>query len=287
MLRVTLPRIVPAAGIEALRWARNHHSACVAETVCYQKGMAEFSTLMLLAIAATFLAAGLVKGVTGMGLPTVAMAVLGALVSPLAAASLLVVPSFVTNVWQFLAGPAHGAVLRRLWQMMLATFAGTALSAGLLVGGETGATTTALGLALVVYAAYTLFARQLHVHPRLEPWLSPVTGAVTGLVTGGTGILVVPTVPYLQALGLPREHLIQALGLSFTVSTLALATGLGARGAFTLQSVGLSALAVLPALVGMWAGQKLRGRIDPALFRRLFLISLLLLGAEMALRPLR
>lgn len=248
-------------------------------------GMPELSSPMLLAIALTFLTAGLVKGVTGMGLPTVAMAVLGALISPLAAASLLVVPSFVTNVWQFLDGSARAAVLRRLWPMMVAIFAGTALSAGLLVAGETGATTTALGLALVAYAAYSLFARQMHVPVRLEPWLSPFIGGTTGLVTGGTGILVIPAVPYLQALGLPREHLIQALGLSFTVSTLALATGLGTRGAFTLQGVGVSALAVLPALVGMWAGKKLRTRIDPSVFRQLFLVSLLLLGLEMALRP--
>lgn len=247
--------------------------------------MADFSNPMLFAIAATFLAAGLVKGVTGMGLPTVAMAVLGAFVSPLAAASLLVIPSLVTNVWQFLAGSDRSAVLRRLWPMMLAILAATALSAGLLVGGESEATTTALGLALVVYAVYTLFARQLRVPRQLEPWLSPVVGAATGLVTGGTGILVIPAVPCLQALGLSRDHLIQALGLSFTVSTVALVVGLGARGAFTVQGVGVSALAVLPALAGMWAGQNLRKRIDPAVFRRLFLASLLLLGLEMALRP--
>ena len=46
---------------------------------------------MLAAVFATFLAAGLVKGVTGMGLPTVAMGMLGALISPLVAASLLIV----------------------------------------------------------------------------------------------------------------------------------------------------------------------------------------------------
>jgi len=248
--------------------------------------MADFSTPMLFVIAATFFAAGFVKGVTGMGLPTVAMAVLGALVSPLAAASLLVIPSLVTNVWQFLAGSDRSAVLRRLWPMMLAIFAGTALSTGLLVGGETEATTTALGLALVVYAVYTLFARQLRVPQRVEPWLSPIVGAATGLVAGGTGILVIPAVPYLQALGLSRDHLIQALGLSFTVSTLALAAGLGARGAVTVESAGMSALAVLPALLGMWAGRKVRARIDPILFRRLFLLALLMLGVEMVLRPI-
>ncbi|WP_281841741.1 sulfite exporter TauE/SafE family protein [Sinisalibacter aestuarii] len=151
--------------------------------------MADFSNPMLFAIAATFLAAGFVKGVTGMGPPTVAMAVLGARVSPLAAAGRLVIPSLVTSIRQFLARPARSAVLRRLWSMMLAIFAGMALSAGLLVGGETEATTTALGLALVACSIYTIFARQLRAPRQLEPWLSPIVGAATGLVTGGTGIL--------------------------------------------------------------------------------------------------
>ena len=56
--------------------------------------MPNFSMLLLSAITATFIVAGVVKGVTGMGLPTVAMVLLSALISPLAAASLLIVPSF-------------------------------------------------------------------------------------------------------------------------------------------------------------------------------------------------
>lgn len=48
--------------------------------------MFDLPTVMLAAVFATFLAAGLVKGVTGMGLPTVAMGMLGALISPLVAA---------------------------------------------------------------------------------------------------------------------------------------------------------------------------------------------------------
>lgn len=44
-----------------------------------------------------FIAAGLVKGVTGMGLPTVAMGLLGLLMPPQAAAALLVLPSLLTR----------------------------------------------------------------------------------------------------------------------------------------------------------------------------------------------
>lgn len=246
----------------------------------------DLSFPLVVAVAVTFFVAGLVKGVTGMGLPTVAMGVLGALVSPLAAASLLIIPSSLTNIWQLLAGPNVTLLIRRLWAMMLAIVVGTMLGASWLAEGDTSLTSTALGIILVLYSAYTLLARQLSVSKRLERLLSPLVGAVTGLIAGATGVFVIPAVPYLQALRLGKDDLVQALGLSFTVSTLALAAGLAARGVFRTENLALSALAVLPALAGMWFGQVLRGRISQVLFRRIFLLGLLLLGLEMTLRPL-
>lgn len=246
--------------------------------------MSDMSFATLALILMTFFAAGAVKGVTGMGLPTVAMGVLGALLSPLAAASLLIVPSFVTNLWQLLAGPALRSVLRRFWPMMLAICVGTVPGAAWLSSGDAGMARSLLGAALVIYAGYSLLARQLSVPPRIEPLLSPAIGGLTGMVSGATGVFVIPAVPYLQALGLSKDDLVQALGLSFTVSTVALALALGAHGAFSTGMIGLSLLALGPALIGMWVGQKLRSRISVVTFRRVFLGALLLLGAEMALR---
>ncbi|WP_416066396.1 sulfite exporter TauE/SafE family protein [Rhizobium sp. ZK1] len=247
--------------------------------------MSELSITFLSAITATFFAAGLVKGVTGMGLPTVAMGILGVLTSPLTAASLLIAPSSVTNLWQLFAGPSFVPLLRRFWPMMTAVVAGTMLGSAWLASGDTGATTKGLGATLVFYSAYALFGRPLRVPAAMEPWLSPVIGAATGFVTGSTGVFVVPAVPYLQALGLAKDDLVQALGLSFTVSTVALAASLGLRNAFEGGNLALSVLAILPALAGMWTGQVLRDRIAPATFRRGFLVCLLLLGAEMCLWP--
>ena len=247
--------------------------------------MPDLSITFLLAITATFFAAGLVKGVTGMGLPTVAMGILGVLTSPLTAASLLIAPSSVTNLWQLFAGPSFVPLLRRFWPMTTAIVAGTMLGSAWLASGDTSLTTKGLGATLVLYAAYALFGRPLRVPAAMEPWLTPVIGAATGLVTGSTGVFVVPAVPYLQALGLAKDDLVQALGLSFTVSTVALAASLGLRNAFEGDNLALSVLAILPALAGMWAGQGLRDRIAPATFRRWFLVCLLLLGAEMCLWP--
>src|ERR1700754_4958477 len=146
--------------------------------------MSNLSNPMIAAIALTFFIAGIVKGVTGMGLPTVAMAVLGSLISPLMAATLLIVPSFVTNVWQLFTGPSFSAILRRLWLMMVAIVVGTVLGSSFIASGDTKLTTAALGAALALYAVYTLFARQLSIPMNIEPWMSPAIGAATGLITG-------------------------------------------------------------------------------------------------------
>ncbi|GAB2923819.1 sulfite exporter TauE/SafE family protein [Paraburkholderia jirisanensis] len=233
----------------------------------------------------TFLGAGLVKGVTGMGLPTVAIGVLGAVMSPLAAAAILIIPSFVTNVWQMLVGRHTFRLMRRLWSMMLCIVVGTVLGSRLLVIVDPVWSGRTLGIALIAYAVYALLSPTVSTTERLERWLSPIVGIVTGVVTGATGVFVIPAVPYLQSLGLQKDELVQALGLSFTVSTVALAAGLLAHGAFRIDQIGLSLMAVLPALVGMWLGSIVRQRISPKTFRRCFLFFLVVLGLELALRP--
>jgi uncharacterized protein len=230
----------------------------------------------------TFLLAGFVKGVIGLGLPTVAMGLLGLAMAPTQAAALLIVPSFVTNVWQLAAGPQLRPLWRRLWPMMAGICFGSWAGAGLLTA-DGGTATLALGLALAAYAALGLAAVRLPYPGRAERWLSPLTGAVTGLVTTATGVFVIPAVPYLQALRLEKDELVQALGLSFTVSTLALAADL-VRGGALAASAGASLLALAPALTGMVLGQWLRAHVEPQRFRFWLLLGLLVLGAHLALR---
>lgn len=235
-------------------------------------------------VAFTFLLAGMVKGVVGMGLPTVAMGLLVLVMPPAQAAALLVVPSLVTNLWQLIAGPSFTALLRRFATMMVAIGAGTFAGIGLLTGGTGTAATAALGAVLAAYAVVGLLSARFVASPRSEPWLAPAVGLVTGVLTGATGVFVIPAVPYFNSLGLEKEELIQALGLSFTVSTLALAAALMANGAFESGVATGSLLALLPAVAGMLLGQRVRDRLQPEAFRRWFFIGLLVLGAYMVVR---
>ena len=237
-------------------------------------------------IGIVFTLAGFVKGVVGLGLPTITMGLLSLVMAPAQAAALLVVPSLVTNVWQIAARPGLAALTRRIAPMLAGVCAGVAVGAGWLGGGAIDGVTAGLGIALFVYAALGLLAVRFHVAPRHEHWLSPLVGAATGLVTAATGVFVIPAVPYLQALGLEKEELVQALGISFLVSTVALALSLGHGGALQATTLVGSLLALLPALAGMGLGQWIRLRVQPVLFKRLFFSGLLLLGAYLSLRSL-
>jgi uncharacterized membrane protein YfcA len=243
------------------------------------------SPTALLFILGVFILAGTVKGVVGLGLPTVAVGLLGIVMAPREAAALLVVPSLVTNLWQLAAGPGVLPLVRRLWPMLAGICVGTLAGGALLppMGSANGV--ALLGGALIVYAISGLTAFTLHVTPRAEPVAGPLTGLATGLITAATGVFVIPAVPYLGGLTLERDALIQALGLAFTASTCALAVSLLAAGAMPVQAAGTSVLAVAPALAGMWFGQRIRAHIRPQVFRRCFFTGLLGLGLHLALRP--
>jgi uncharacterized protein len=238
-----------------------------------------------LGVALVFLLAGFVKGVIGLGLPTIAVGLLSLAMPPAQAAAILIVPSVVTNIWQMF-GPGLVPLLRRLATMLVGICAGVWAGAGLLTGNGTGRAATALGVALALYALSGLVSLRVSVPERIEPWLSPLIGVATGFVTAATGIFVIPAVPYLQALGLEKDDLVQALGISFMVSTLALAVSLANEGAFSSSVATESLLALVPALAGMGLGQLVRARISAALFRRCFFLGLLGLGLHLALRSL-
>lgn len=244
------------------------------------------STDVFIYVAAVFVLAGTVKGVIGLGLPTVSMGLLAIVLPPVEAAALLIVPSLLTNVWQMFGGPCLGRLVRRLAPMQIGIIAGTWAGAGWLAGDYAGLGSAALGIALVLYALTGLANVRFAIPPQAQLWLGPLTGAVTGLITAATGVFVIPAVPYLQAIGLEKEELVQALGLCFTVSTVALAVNLSSVVAPSTSLALAASGALAMALIGMGLGQVLRQRMHPTTFRRCFFGGLLALGIYLAARAM-
>jgi uncharacterized protein len=238
----------------------------------------------LILVAAVFALAGFVKGAIGLGLPTIAMGLLAIVMPPVEAAAILILPSLLTNVWQMVAGPSLRSALQRLWPMMGGICVGTWLGMGLMTGAYARYGTAFLGAALTFYALSGLVSIHLALSREREPMFGPLTGAVTGIIAAATGVFVIPAVPYLQAIGLEKEDLVQALGLSFTVSTIALAVNVGVAGGFDVSKASMTLTALAMACAGMWLGQTLRLKLPSAVFRRWFFIGLLLLGIYLVVK---
>ena len=229
-------------------------------------------------VAGTFLLAGMVKGVIGLGLPAVSVAVLTIAFDLPTAMSLLLVPSIVTNLWQALAGGHARAILLRLWIFLAMGAATVWIGVQALTRIDLALLSALLGALLVTYSMTSLRGVQLAVPARHETWVGALAGALNGVLTGMTGSCVVPGVMFLQAIGLPRDMLVQAMGALFTASTLALGVALQRADVLTVEHGVLSSGAVLPAIAGMILGQRVRSTLSEQRFRKVFFVALLVLG---------
>jgi uncharacterized membrane protein YfcA len=218
---------------------------------------------LLLLVAAAFLLAGFIKGVIGLGLPTVSMGLLAVTMQPSHALAIVIVPAIVTNIWQTFVGPYLRDIIRRLWPLMAGTVVGIWLNADMLTGP---------GLSKFSF----------RVARSDEKWIGGIVGLITGVVSAATGVQVIPSMPFMQAIGMEKDELVQALGVFFTVATVALAFNLTSAGLLSASTALPGAVAMTAAFAGMFIGQAVRSRMKPEVFRRWFLISMILLGLYLA-----
>ncbi|MCC8983672.1 MULTISPECIES: sulfite exporter TauE/SafE family protein [Bradyrhizobium] len=237
---------------------------------------------LLIFIAFAFLLAGFVKGTLGLGLPTVAMGLLATTMAPGQAIAIVIVPAVVTNIWQTFVGPYLRDIIKRLWPLMLGTVVGIWINAGLLTGPYAAYGTVVLGALLVIYAIVGLSRFNFKVRRRDEKWVGGIVGVITGLISAATGVQVIPSMPFMQAIGMEKDELVQALGVFFTTATVALAFNLTASGLLTAATALPGAVAMVASFTGMFIGQAVRTRMHPEVFRRWFLISMILLGIYLA-----
>jgi len=242
---------------------------------------AMFEPLMLFIVAA-FLLAGFIKGVIGLGLPTVSVGLLAVAMPPAHALAIVIVPAILTNVWQTFAGPYLRDIIRRLWPLMAGTAIGIRLNADMLTGPYARYGTILLGILLVIYAIVGLHKFIFSVARRDEKWIGAIIGLMTGVISAATGVQVIPSMPFFQAIGMEKDELVQAMGVFFTVATVALAFNLSGAGLLDQSTALPGVVALACSFAGMAIGQGVRSRMQADAFRRWFLIAMIFLGTYLA-----
>ena len=165
---------------------------------------------------------------------------------------------------------------------MIGTALGIWSGSGLMTGPYAHYGAVVLGVLLVIYGAVSLGKVKFTVAKPNEGWIGGIVGVITGVIAAATGVQVIPSMPFMQSIGMEKDELIQALGVYFTVCTTAQAFNLTSAGLLNASTALPGLIAMATAFAGMFLGQTVRNRMNPEQFRRWFLIAMMLLGVYLA-----
>ena len=135
----------------------------------------------------------------------------------------------------------------------------------------------------MIYALISLVKVRFSVATDRQSWIGGIVGLVTGVIAAATGVQVIPAMPFMQAIGMEKDELVQALGR--VLHHRHGGAGLQPRptpGCSTTRPRCPASSAMVAAFAGMFVGQAVRTRLEPEAFRRWFLIAMLLLGLYLA-----
>lgn len=239
---------------------------------------------LLFLAAMGLLIAGIVKGATGLGYASCALPFLVMAVGLKPAMAIVIAPALATNISLSLsAGHLRETVDRFKW-LYLTMLPGIGIGVWLLLWVPVTLAVQTLGIVILGYVALALARPALAIPSHLQDLLQWPTGFLNGVVTGLTGAQVMPLFPYMMALHLPPDMTVQAVNIAVLVASTVLAVGLLKTGIMTPPLLALSVAALVPALIGVEIGNRLRSRIPAAQFRRIVLLTLGLVGVLLLLR---
>jgi uncharacterized protein len=236
------------------------------------------TTATILFALGAFFIAGIVKGLTGVGLPTITLA-LTSFVLPLSdTIPLIALPTVITNLSQAMVGGQFKKIVRRQWPLILPMIV-TLLLTMWLIGRTTPQWAFfVLASILVIYGGLGLLRIRLRIHADLEKPLAPVIGLISGVVAGLIGVPVVPLMPYMQGLDVKPVELVQSFGVIVSVASLVLTASLLRYGLLDQRHLIVSAVAIVPAVAGQMVGTQVRQRLSIEQFRQVVFWALLLTG---------
>ena len=238
---------------------------------------------IVLAALALF-AAGIVKGVTGIGYSTTALPLLALTVGLKTGMPLVLLPSITGNLLVMRSAGGFGEMAQRFWPLYASLLPGLAVGLSVLPQIDDLKAAGLLGCVLASYATFMLVR---------GPWMMPEgtarlvkapVGFLSGLFNGMTGSQVMPLVPYLLSVPLTPSQFVQACNISFTLSSLVMLVGLAWVGLLGWTELALTIAGIAPALLGVAIGNSIRKRLAAETLRKLVLVALLAMGLALIVK---
>ena len=242
------------------------------------------STLILAFCA--FFTASFLKGLTGLGFSTLCLGLLASFIDIRLAIPLIFLPSLSSNIFVMVDAGHFLDALKRFWILFITALPGVLFGVWFLGNSTNESPKAILGMVMCLYGIWGIKNKAFYLSPRTEKrWQGPI-GFISGMINGTTGSQIMPIMPYLLSLDMPRNLFVQTINLSFTINTILLAFCFGKLGFLTMPVVWISAVGILPVAVGIYLGSGLRKKISEERYRNIVFVLLVVLGASLLIRHL-
>jgi len=235
---------------------------------------------LVFTVAIIYLISGTVKGLSGIGMGLIAVPVISILYQPALAVSLIAIPLIVTNFHQ---GVISGNVVKTLKDYsMLASVLFVVMTSTVYFSVSFASSTIAwmVGLSAILFVVLNLGFKSPTVSDRHDSTAQIITGCTAGLVGGITGLAVIPLTIYIMMRGIQKNQFIAVSGFLLLLSGLALLVGGYLNNTLTQNTLIISSLVSLPALIGTLIGEKLRAQISEGIFRKIILCLVFGIGVN-------
>ena len=229
-------------------------------------------------ILIAYIVAASIKGLTGIGFSTSCLPIMALRLDLKVAIPLVIIPSIASNLAVMFQAGRFQEALRRFWPLYVASVPGLLIGLSVLIVINVVAAKAILGLVLIAYAFWGLRNNPFFLSRKWERYLKLPAGFFTGFINGLTGSQVMPSLPYLLSLNLSKNDFVQAINISFTLSSLVMLVGMNRFGYLPPATFLLACGGLLPVLTTLYFAGKLQKRLTGESHRRLVLGFLLLMG---------
>lgn len=236
-------------------------------------------TLLLIALAVII--GALAKGVTGIGLPLIAIPVVAAFFGVEQAVVIMAIPTFVTNLLLIREHRAHAGQTRHLPVMLSLGLIGTVLGTVFLTSVDPAVPAIVLGLLVLTYVGLRIAQPSFAWSERTEAYTAPAVGLVGGALQGATGVSGPVIATYLDGYRLRREAFILSVTTIFQTFALVQIVTLITLGRYDRSNLTLTLAALVPALIMLPIGIRLGRRLPAERLERILLIVLCASGGRL------
>lgn len=235
-------------------------------------------------ILIAYVVAASIKGLTGIGFSTSCLPIMALRLDLKVAIPLVIIPSIVSNVVVMIQAGHFRKAVKRFWPMYAASVPGLLIGLSILVVINVSSAKAILGLVLIAYASWALSNQHFTLSEQWERKLKLPAGLCTGFINGLTGSQVMPSLPYLLSLKLNKDDFVQAINISFTLSSLVMLVGMDRLGYLPPSTLLLAVCGLIPVMTTVFLAGKLQKRLTGESHRILVLGFLLIMGLILMLK---